>query len=173
MKLPTHGSLDLSARRMRAQRSRLIDSSDPGAERSVAARTNTTWSSNQHLKAAGIPALVTLEEVILWIISVLLAAFFLIVGALKLSNPSATTGSLSRWSNPTLLYLLARAVEIAGAVTLLIPRWAWLGAVGLAALMAGIVAKHLVHNESTAAIIPSLLLALLGIIAYARWPRRM
>jgi uncharacterized membrane protein YphA (DoxX/SURF4 family) len=167
MKLPTHGSLDLSALRMRAERSCVIDTGDPGAERSVAARTNTTRSNNQHLKAAGVSALVIVEKMIVWTISVLLAAFFLIVGALKLSNPAGVTGGLSRWSNPTLLYLFARAVEIVGAVTLLIPRWACFGAASLAAMMAGGFVSHLTHNESSEAIVPSVLVALLGIIAYA------
>jgi len=173
MKQPSHESTYPPAISTLADRKHVMDSSDPGALESVATRTNTTWSSDHHLKAAGVSALITVEKIIVWTVSVLLAAFFLIVGGAKLANPSGITGGFSRWPNPTLLYLLVRAVEISVAVMLLIPRCASLGAVGLAAMMAGIVGKHLTHNESSEAIVPSVLLALLGIIAYARKPGQM
>jgi hypothetical protein len=35
-------------------------------------------------------------------------------------------------------------------------------------MMAGIIVRHLTDNQSPAAIVPSVLLVLLGIIAYAR-----
>jgi len=172
MKLSSHGGTGLSVPRARAERGCVFDSSRPGTERSIPSRTNAAWSGDQHLNAAGVSALIAIEKIIVWTISVLLAAFFLLVGALKLSNPSGIAGGLSRWPNPALLYLLARAVEITGAVTLLIPRWASVGAVGLAAMMAGIVGKHLMRNEPTATIVPIVLLVLLGIVAYAREPEQ-
>lgn len=172
MKQPSHESLFHPALRTRGERSCVIDASNPVARGSVARRANTAWSSEHHLKTAGISALIAAERISVRAISVLVAAFFLIVGASKLSDPSGITGGLSRWSNPTLVYLLARAVEISGAVLLLIPRWASLGAVGLAAMMAGSVVSRLAHNESSGVIVPAVLLALLGLIAYAGRPRQ-
>lgn len=173
MKQPSHERLYLPRLRTRADRSGVIDSSNPSAQTSRVTRTNPKSSSDHNMKAAGVSALITIEKTIVWALALLLAAFFLIVGASKLSDPSATAGGLSRWSNATLLYLMARAVEIAGAAMLLTPRWASVGAVGLAAMMAGSVFSHLTHNEPAEAIVPSVLLALLGIIAYARRPRQM
>jgi uncharacterized membrane protein YphA (DoxX/SURF4 family) len=169
MKLPDLGSLDPRALMLRGRRRSEIDSSLPGAERTIVSKTNTALSGHQLLKAAGVSAPDTLENMIVGVISALLATFFLIAAVLRLSNLPGITGGISRWSNPTFLYLLARAAEIVGGVMLLMPRWAWLGAAGLAAMMTGAVAKNLMCIDATDTIIPSMLLALLGFVAYARW----
>ncbi len=173
MKLPTRERINLPAISTRSDRGQVIDCSDPSALRSVVRRTSTPSSSDHHWKAEGAAAVLAVEEIIVWTISVLLTAIFLIAGASHRSDPSGISGGLSQSSNAALSCLFVRAVEISGAVMLLIPRCASVGAVGLAAMMAGVVGKHLAHNESTAAIVPSVLLALLAIIAYARWPRHI
>jgi putative oxidoreductase len=168
MTQPGHETGYLPAIKTQACRDCVVDSSGQRAQGSVATQANTTSSSEHHLRAAGVAASAAVEKMIVWTVSVVLAAFFLIVGVSKLPGPSGTTGGLNPWSNATLLYLIARTVEIAGALMLLIPRCAWLGAVGLAAVMAGIVGNHLAHCDPAAAVVPLLLLALLGVIAHAR-----
>lgn len=155
-----------------AHQRHVIDTRDPSAQTSRVTRANPKPSSDHNMKTAGVLALIAIEKTIVWTLSLLLAAFFLIVGASKLSDLSGMAGGLSRWSNATPLYLLARAVEIAGATMLLTRRWASVGAVGLAAMMAGIVVRLLTINQSSAAIIPCVLLVPLGIIAYARRRRQ-
>lgn len=172
MKQPSHDKVDLAVTRAPAHRRHVIGTRDPSAQTSRGTRTNRKPSSDHNVKTVGVLGLITIEKTIVWTLSLLLAAFFLIVGGAKPSELAGTAGGLSRWPNATLLYLLARAVEIAGAAMLLIPRWASVGAVGLAAMMAGIIVRHLTDNQSPAAIVSSVLLVLLGIIAYARRPRQ-
>lgn len=172
MSPPGHATGSLPPIRTQAGRSCVMDSGDPSAQGSVATQAGTPSSSGHDLEAARVSALMAAEKITVYTMSVLLAAFFLIVGASKLSDPSGIADGLSRWSSAKLLYLLARTAEMAGAAMLLIPRWASLGAVGLAAMMAGIIVRHLTADQSPAAILPSVLVVLLGIIAYARRPKQ-
>ena len=67
---------------------------------------------------------------------------------------------------------LTGSLELAGAIGLLIPRWAGLAALGLSGVMAGAVVAHLLVLPPVAlAVIPATLAVVLLFIARVRWPQ--
>lgn len=109
--------------------------------------------------------------VALWAVQVALAAVFLMAGGAKLAGaPDAVaqfnvvgavlgTGQWFRY--------LTGALEVSGAVLLLVPGFAAIGAVELGGVMLGAILTHLfvVHTPPTA---PATLLLLLAAVVYAR-----
>lgn len=78
---------------------------------------------------------------------VLLALIFLGSGGAKLAGLEFEIEAFTRWGYPLWFMYLAGAIEVAGAVLLLVPRLSALAAAGLAAFMLGAVATHVVHAE--------------------------
>ncbi len=70
------------------------------------------------------------------------------------------------WGYPEHFYQVIGLLELLGGLSLLIPRVAGYGAVGLMAIMAGATATHLVHGERwTSPLFP---LVLLSVVAAVR-----
>lgn len=102
----------------------------------------------------------------LWGLTLVLALMFLLVGL----NKFTSTGWVERfanWGYPDHFVYVIGALEMVGALGLLLPRLASYAAGGLIVIMVGAVLTHLVHAEP---VWPLLHIALLSIILYARRP---
>jgi len=109
-----------------------------------------------------------LQTVGLWCVTILLAGFFLMAGVPKLQGASQTVRHFSEWGYSIGFMYLVGVIEVTGALGLLIPRVAGLSAIALAVIMLGAAATHAVHDEVNAVPIPLTLMALLGVVGYAR-----
>lgn len=109
-----------------------------------------------------------------WVLSVLLAFVFLMAGAPKLLGVQGHVRAFARWGYPDWFRLVVGAVEVVSAVLLLIPRLAFLGAVGIAVIMAGATYTHVVRvpEEASRAPFTLTLLALAALVGYARRPKK-
>jgi putative oxidoreductase len=105
-------------------------------------------------------------NIALWILSLLCAAFFLAVGMMMylgmMDDPFAAWGF-----SPGFAALIG-VFEIVGGIALLFKRSAGWGALGLMVLMIGALVTHAVHGEYWAALIPALVLLLLGVVLAGR-----
>lgn len=108
-----------------------------------------------------------------WIIQILIAGLFLMMGSQKLMSDPETVANFTRWGMPDKIYLVIGFFETLGAIGLLIPRVAGLAAVGLILVMGGALFTHLTHNEMGMAMLPLVVMILLGVIVYLRNPLRM
>ena len=127
-------------------------------------------------KNAEIPAAAAKREcavnVTLWAVQVLLALFFAFAGLNKLGGlqqevvAAFTEIGFGQWFRH-----LTGALELAGAIGLLIPRLSGLAALGLTGIMLGAVLAHLFFLPPLAlALVPAFLGVVFGLIAWARWP---
>jgi uncharacterized membrane protein YphA (DoxX/SURF4 family) len=117
-------------------------------------------------------------KIALWIVQVLLAAFFIMVGFAKLATPMAELAAQMDWVPavaPSLVRFIGVA-EIAGGLGLLLPALTriqpWLtplAAVGLIVVMILAAGFHATRAEFGPIIFNLVLLALAAFIAYGRW----
>ncbi|MGH8868779.1 MAG: DoxX family protein [Actinomycetes bacterium] len=104
----------------------------------------------------------------LWVVQVLLASQFVPAGLVKLSGDPAMVDMFAEIGAGQWFRYLVGALEIAGALGLLVPRLCGLAALGLTGLMAGAILTNLaVLHES-----PLLPAAYLLVAAFVAWPRR-
>ena len=109
-------------------------------------------------------------KVLVGIISGFLVAVFVVIGGMAILG---TLEAIS-WGPPDPRWpfrLLAGLVEIVGGVILFIPRYAPLGAAGLATMMSGIVIGRLRHGDFPTALASLVLTLLLIVVGYVRRPR--
>lgn len=105
-----------------------------------------------------------------WIVQVLLALLFLMMGGQKLMGAEEAAANFARWGYPGFMIYLIGTFEVLGAIGLLIPRLASLAALGLIVIMLGAVYTHISHGEYSMAPVPLVVLLLLGVVAYLRRP---
>lgn len=112
-------------------------------------------------------------QVTTWILSGLLAVFFLMAGLPKLLGAQAHIQHFAAWRYPDWFRLVVGTTEVTSAVLLLVPRFAYLGAAGIAIVMAGATYTHVVRvpEEAGRAPLTLTLLVLAVLIGYARRPR--
>ncbi|QBI56478.1 DoxX family protein [Streptomonospora litoralis] len=109
--------------------------------------------------------------VVLWVVQILLAAFFLFQGATKLlGSPSAVRLfediGLGQW-----LRYVTGVCEVAGAVGLLIAPLSGLAALGLLGVMIGATAGNLLTPGYASFAIQTVALGVVfALLAWARWP---
>ncbi len=103
-----------------------------------------------------------------WTLTVVLAAFFLLAGGLKLRGAPSQIDSFSHWGYALWFLYVIGAVEAAGAIGLLVPRMAVFAVLLLGMTMLGAALTHLVHHEMMAVPIPLVILGLLAVVGYAR-----
>jgi putative oxidoreductase len=106
----------------------------------------------------------------LWVLQALLALEFAMAGLAKVGGDPAmiemfATIGIGQWFR----YAVG-ALELAGAVGVLIPRLCGLAALGLVVLMAG-AALTKVLILGTSPLLPIVLLVVSGMVAWGRWPR--
>src|SRR6266478_5693487 len=82
-------------------------------------------------------------NVVLWVLQVAAAGMFLMVGFLKLSGNAQLVGLIQAIGLGQWFRYLTGALEVAGAILLLIPRTSGLAAMMLVGVMAGAVITHL------------------------------
>src|SRR2546425_5372703 len=111
-------------------------------------------------------------NVVLWVLQIAAAGMFLNVGFLKLSGNAQLVGLFEAIGIGHWFRYLTGAMEVGGAILLLIPRTSGLGALLLAGVMAGAVVTHLfiVGGSPLGAII---LLVVTGVVAWGRRQRTM
>mgnify|MGYP001618369512 CR=1 FL=1 len=110
----------------------------------------------------------TWKLVLLWTLTALLAAFFLVAGGSKLASSASSSANFARWGYPGWFMYVVGVVEAGGAIALLIPRVAGFAALLLCGTMVGAALTHLIHGEMTAAPVPLVLLALVALVGYVR-----
>lgn len=108
------------------------------------------------------------KKIVLWIVSIVLAAMFLFAGSPKLLTPGKVVPMFVAYGYAPWFATLIGISEVLGAVGLLVPRLAALAAAGLSIIMVGAFFTHATHHEFTHAITPLVLLALLIAVGYAR-----
>ena len=108
------------------------------------------------------------QRSVLRILSILLAILFLLAGGGKLSGAAYAVQSFAHFGYPDWFRLVIGVAEIAGAVTLLVPRLAFYSATGLGVVMIGAAYSHLMLGEVVSAVPPLACLAALAFIGYAR-----
>lgn len=102
------------------------------------------------------------------LLSTLLALIFLASGAAKLASLEFETVAFQRWGYPLWFMYFIGAFEVAGGVGLVFKRLSAISAAGLAAMMIGAIATHIIHMEwgmlvaATVIFVLSVVRALLG-----------
>jgi putative oxidoreductase len=116
-------------------------------------------------------------NITLWILQVLVAAFFLMAGTMKLTQPIVKLSAMLPWTGqiPEILVRLLGMIDIVGAVGILLPGilrtrprliiWA---ALGIMLLMASAITFHISRGEAYG-ITPNILILLLA--AAIAWGR--
>ena len=89
-----------------------------------------------------------------WIIQVLIAGLFFMMGSQKLMGEAEVTANFDRWGIPGFMLYVIGTLEVLGAIGLFIPRLAGLAASGLILLMVGALFTHLTHGEYGMALLP-------------------
>ena len=111
-------------------------------------------------------------HVVLWILQIAAAGMFLMVGFLKLSGNAQLVGLFEAIGLGQWFRYLTGALEVAGAILLLLPRTSGLGALMLAGVMAGAVITH-VFIVGGSALMAIILLVVTGVVAWGRRQRTM
>jgi hypothetical protein len=110
-------------------------------------------------------------NITLWVVQVLFAVFFVIASAgPKFVGERNAVEIFAQIGAGQWFRYLVGALELAGAVGLLIPRLAGLAALGLAGLMVGAAfTQAVVLSAPTAAIFPAVLCVVFCLVAWGRW----
>ena len=109
-----------------------------------------------------------MKNTIVWVLSALIALLFLGVGSAKLFGGATMVQQFHAFGYPGWFLYVTGILEVLGAVLLLIPRLATLGAVLLACVMVGALVTLLTHGMVAMVALPLILLALLVWIAQHR-----
>jgi putative oxidoreductase len=105
----------------------------------------------------------------LWALQALLAVSFVAAGGQKLAGAHQMVVLFTKIGAGQWLRYLTGALELAGAVGLLIPLLSGLAALGLAALMAGAAATNLTIGYSPW--VPLAFLLVSALMVWSRWPQ--
>jgi len=111
-------------------------------------------------------------NVALWALQVAAAAMFAMAGFAKLSGAPEMVGMFDAIGAGQWFRYLTGALEVGGAVLLLLPALARVGGLLLAGVMAGAILTHLFIVGGSPAV-PTVLLAVLLAIAYGRRDRTL
>ena len=108
----------------------------------------------------------------LWIVSGLMTAAFLLAGTPKILQAPVWVDKFDTWGYSKWFLVVTGAVEITGAILLLIPRLAVSGVAVLAAVMFGAAYTHIANAEGLQVARPAIFLAFLVLVGWMRRPRR-
>ncbi len=110
------------------------------------------------------------KTVLLWVLQVLLAALFLMSSIPKLTSHPGAVEMFANYGYPENFYLLVGAIELLGAICLLIPKVAGYGASALIVIMIGASLTHLVNDEVPQVLFTGTLMILLAVVGWVRRP---
>jgi putative oxidoreductase len=110
------------------------------------------------------------RNAILWTLQIAVAGMLLMAGFSKLSGAEQMVGFFDAIGAGQWFRYVTGGLEVLGAGLLVVPAVAGLGAMVLAAVMAGAVLTHLFVIGGSP-LMPIVLLAVLGVVAYARRDR--
>jgi putative oxidoreductase len=127
-------------------------------------------STTQTIGAPAVPRAGRARNVALWVLQAATAAMFLMAGFSKLTGVPETVALFDAIGIGQWFRYVTGALEVGGAVLLLVPALAGAGALLLAAVMAGAVLATL-FVVGGSPLTPLVLLAVLAVIAYARRDR--
>ncbi len=108
-----------------------------------------------------------LRQIVSWVLVVLLALGYLAAAVGKLTGAAAPM--FAQWGYPAWFATLTGALELVGAIGLLVPKTMRYAVLGLTVVMIGAAYTHLAHDEGLQVLRPVLFLAVLWI---AWWLRR-
>lgn len=109
------------------------------------------------------------KQIVLWVLTVLLAAVFLFAGGFKLLHPDQVRSAFVQFGLPGWLALFIGVCEVFGALGLFIPRLAALAASGLSIIMIGATVITAMNHQIRVAISNAVILALLLFVALTRF----
>ena len=113
------------------------------------------------------------KSTVLIVGAMVLAAIFVIFGAGKFIDPAKWIGKFSAWGIPEWFVPISGALELAGAVGLLIPVVRGLAGLGLALFMIGAVATHVIHAEIGMIFVASAILVGSAAVGWFRLPETL
>jgi putative oxidoreductase len=106
----------------------------------------------------------------LWALQALLAIIFAMAGLAKVFGDPAMVEMFATIGVGQWFRYVVGALEIAGAVGMLIPQLSGLAALGLVCLMAGATLTNVLVLDASP-LLPLVLLAVSALVAWGRWPR--
>src|SRR5215216_3842289 len=109
-------------------------------------------------------------NIALWTLQVLLAFQFAMAGLAKVFGDPAMVNMFATIGVGQWFRYVVGALEIVGAVGVLIPQLSGLAALGLLCLMAGATLTNVLVLDASP-LLPLVLLALSALVAWGRWPR--
>lgn len=110
------------------------------------------------------------KNIVLWIISILLTAMFVMAGSGKVFSPAQAGQMFVNYGYPAWFAMVTGLTEIIGGILLLVPRVAAYAAGALVVVMAGATVTHLkTAGEAPRALVPLVLLILSAVVGVARW----
>src|SRR5829696_10249362 len=111
-----------------------------------------------------------LLSIALWTLQVLLAIMFAMAGFAKVGGYAAMVEMFATIAIGQWFRYVVGALEIAGAVGVLVSRLSGLAALGLLCLMAGAILTN-VLVLGTSPLLPIVLMLVSALVAWGRWPR--
>ncbi|CAN5162072.1 hypothetical protein BH23BAC1_BH23BAC1_28040 [soil metagenome] len=107
-------------------------------------------------------------KIMAWIITGLLSLAFLFSGIAKITGQEFYVTGFIRWGYPLFFMYVIGILQILGVVGLYLKKFRFWAALGLAGIMAGAVATHVVSQEAEVIIGPALLMVLSIALAWLR-----
>lgn len=104
---------------------------------------------------------------------IVLVLIFLMFGVGKFMDPAKWIDKFSAWGIPAWFVPVSGALEIAGAIGLLIPVLRALAGLGLALFMVGAVATHVVHAEIGMIFVAGAILVGSAVVGWLRMPETL
>ena len=111
------------------------------------------------------------RSIAIWVLQILTSLPFFAASVTKLLSTPGWVTRFRVYGYPEHFYLFIGAVELLGAVGLLIPRTSPYAAGGLIVVMMGAATTHLLHSEAPRVIVNAILILLLAAVAYSRKPQ--
>lgn len=109
------------------------------------------------------------KGVALRILTALLGAMFVMVGGMKILNPSGAAQMFADYGYPGWFGVVTGVIELVSGVLLFAPRFTVYAAAALVVVMAGATATHLKAGETNRLTPPIALLIISAVVAVMRW----
>ncbi len=110
--------------------------------------------------------------VMLWSVTVLVAALMALAGLAKFTRPEVWTGMFEDWGYPAWFAFVIGGAEFVGAFLLIFPRLATYAATALTIIMAGALVTVIMNSSSLGVGSPIANIVLLSMIGAVRWRSR-